>query len=98
MSEMSPETPGEKQPPQPVLVAGMPLYGEIDLTNPLAAVVCIKGLDSDGDLAHWTMATEGLNLTDAIGMATSLCDDLRMSRQRALQQSRDPNQDGDDNG
>lgn len=42
-----------------VTVAGLPLVGENDILHPIAAVVCIKGLDADGDVAYWSRASEG---------------------------------------
>ena len=46
-----------------VSVAGMSL-GDLDIVQPLSAVVCIKGLDSDGDVAYWSQVTEGLSVTE----------------------------------
>jgi hypothetical protein len=63
-----------------VSVAGIPLVGEHDIAQPLAAVVCIKGLDEDGKVCYWSRATEGLSTTEAQGMALGLLDDLRESR------------------
>ena len=61
-------------------VAGLDLGGENDLATPLEAVVCIKGLDEDGKVCHWSRCTEGLTLTEAQGMALGLLDDLREAR------------------
>jgi hypothetical protein len=66
-----------------VTVAGLPLVGEKDIVHPLAAVVCIKGLDEDGDVCYWTRATEGLSTTEAQGMALGLLDDLRDARRQS---------------
>jgi len=65
-----------------VTVAGMTLEGENDIMQPLAAVVCIKGLDEDGKVCYWSRATEGLSTTEAQGMALGLLDDLREARCR----------------
>ena len=61
-------------------VAGLPLVGENDIMQPLAAVVCIKGLDDQGNVCYWSRATEGLSTTEAQGMALGLLDDLREAR------------------
>lgn len=61
-------------------VAGLPLAGENDIMQPLAAVVCIKGLDEQGNVCYWSRATEGLSTTEAQGMALGLLDDLREAR------------------
>jgi hypothetical protein len=66
----------------PVTVAGLELPGENDILQPLAAVVCIKGLDDDGKVCYWSRATEGLSTTEAQGMALGLLDDLREARCR----------------
>lgn len=63
-----------------VTVAGLPLTGENDIMQPLAAVVCVKGLDAQGKVAYWSRATEGLSMTEAQGMALGLLDDLREAR------------------
>lgn len=63
-----------------VTVAGLDLAGENDIMQPLAAVVCIKGLDGDGRVSYWSRATEGLSTTEAQGMALGLLDDLRQAR------------------
>jgi hypothetical protein len=60
----------------------MTLEGENDIMQPLAAVVCIKGLDEDGKVCYWSRATEGLSTTEAQGMALGLLDDLREARCR----------------
>lgn len=64
----------------PVTVAGLELAGENDIMQPLAAVVCVKGLDADGKVCYWSRATEGLSTTEAQGMALGLLDDLRNAR------------------
>jgi hypothetical protein len=61
-------------------VAGLDLEGENDIMQPLAAVVCVKGLDEDGHVCYWSRATEGLSTTEAQGMALGLLDDLRQAR------------------
>lgn len=61
-------------------VAGLPLTGENDIMQPLAAVVCIKGLDEQGRVCYWSRSTEGLSTTEAQGMALGLLDDLRAAR------------------
>lgn len=63
-----------------VTVAGLPLLGENDIMQPLAAVVCVKGLDATGAVCYWSRATEGLSTTEAQGMALGLLDDLRQAR------------------
>lgn len=63
-----------------VTIAGMELSGENDIMQPLAAVVVIKGLDADGNVAYWSRATDGLSTTEALGMAVGLVDDLREAR------------------
>jgi hypothetical protein len=63
-----------------VTVAGLPLVGENDIMQPLAAVVCVKGLDEQGNVCYWSRATEGLSTTEAQGMALGLLDDLRAAR------------------
>jgi len=64
----------------PVMVAGLELTGENDIMQPLAAVVCVKGLDEQGNVSYWSRSTEGLSLTEAQGMALGLLDDLREAR------------------
>jgi hypothetical protein len=64
-----------------VTVAGLPLAGGNDIMQPLAAVVCIKGLDESGRVCYWSRATEGLSVTEAQGMALGLLDDLRAARE-----------------
>jgi hypothetical protein len=66
----------------PVTVAGLELAGENDIMQPLAAVVCLKGLDEQGNVSYWSRATEGLSTTEAQGMALGLLDDLRQARCR----------------
>jgi hypothetical protein len=61
-------------------VCGLPLVGDHDIMQPLAAVVCIKGLDEQGGIGYWSQATDGLTLTEAQGMALGLLDDLRSGR------------------
>jgi hypothetical protein len=63
-----------------VTVAGLPLIGENDIMHPLAAVVCVKGLDEEGKVCYWSRATDGLSTTEAQGMALGLLDDLRAAR------------------
>ena len=63
-----------------ISVAGLPLIGENDIMQPLAAVVCVKGLDEDGKVCYWSRSTEGLSTTEAQGMALGLLDDLRAAR------------------
>lgn len=63
-----------------VTVAGMPLIGQTDIAQPIAAVVCIKGLDETGRVAYWSLATDALTTTEAVGMALGLLDDLRAAR------------------
>lgn len=64
----------------PVTVAGLDLAGNLNVMQPLAAVVCVKGLDGDGKVCYWSRATEGLSTTEAQGMALGLLDDLRGAR------------------
>lgn len=66
-----------------VTVAGLPLVGDNDIMQPLAAVVCVKGLDEDGGVCYWSRATDGLSITEAQGMALGLLDDLRQARTQA---------------
>lgn len=66
-----------------ITVAGLPLEGENDIMQPLAAVVCIKGLDAEGKVAYWSRATDGVTTTEALGMAVGLVDDLRASREQS---------------
>lgn len=63
-----------------VTVAGLPLVGDNDIMQPLAAVVCVKGLDERGGVCYWSRATDGLSTTEAQGMALGLLDDLRAAR------------------
>lgn len=63
-----------------ITVAGLDLLGENDIMQPLAAVVCVKGLDEQGKVCYWSRATEGLSTTEAQGMALGLLDDLRAAR------------------
>lgn len=63
-----------------ITVAGLPLIGENDIMQPLAAVVCVKGLDEQGNVCYWSCTTEGLSTTEAQGMALGLLDDLRGAR------------------
>lgn len=49
-------------------VLGMAIDLADDLAQPLAAVVIVKGLDNDGNIAYWTSITEGLTGVEAWGM------------------------------
>jgi hypothetical protein len=66
-----------------ITVAGLPLAGENEIMQPLAAVVCIKGLDDQGNVCYWSRATEGLSTTEGQGMALGLLDDLRAAREQS---------------
>ncbi|MCW2904455.1 MAG: hypothetical protein JWO67_6720 [Streptosporangiaceae bacterium] len=51
-------------------VLGMKLDTEhADLAQPLAALVVVKGLDAEGRVAYWAMATEDIQTVEALGMA-----------------------------
>ena len=47
----------------------MDLVGVPDDVTPLAALVIVKALDEDGDVAYYCKATEGLSSVEALGMA-----------------------------
>jgi hypothetical protein len=64
-----------------VTVAGLTLEGENDIVHPIGAVVVIKGLDAAGEVCYWSRSTDGLTLTEALGMAVGLVDDIRASRE-----------------
>lgn len=49
-------------------VLGMSLVNPPPSITPLSAVVILKALDEDGDLAYFTLATEGLLTVEAAGM------------------------------
>jgi hypothetical protein len=63
-------------------VCGLPLPAETDLSQPISAVVMVKGLDESGKIAYWTAATEDLMLTEAIGMAIAMADEFRDERRK----------------
>ena len=49
---------------------GLPLdMGDCDLSQPLEALVVVKGLDSRGKVCHWATKTPGLTNVEAMGMA-----------------------------
>jgi hypothetical protein len=53
-------------------VLGMPLEMASDddeISQPLAAVVVVKCLDSDGAISYRSRATEGIQTVEALGMA-----------------------------
>lgn len=51
-------------------VLGLKLDAEDnDLSQPLEALVIVKGLDTDGELSHWIISTDGLNPIEGLGMA-----------------------------
>lgn len=50
--------------------------------TPLEVVYTVKCLDEDGALALVNGASDGLNTWEAMGMATSLADDLRDALRR----------------
>jgi len=64
-----------------ITIAGLPLVGENEIMQPLAAVVCLKGLDKDGQVCYWSRATEGLSTVEAKGMALELLDRLRTAQE-----------------
>jgi hypothetical protein len=66
-----------------ITVAGMPLPGENDIGQPLAAVVCIKGLDEQGHICYWSRTTDDLTKEEAQGMTLGLLDDLREARRKS---------------
>lgn len=50
-------------------VCGLPLSEPLpDGVTPLAAVVVVKGLDEDGDVAYYSRSTDGLMTVEAYGM------------------------------
>lgn len=50
-------------------VAGMALEGDDDIEFPVAAVMCVKGLDANGVVSYYLKATGGLPAVEALGMA-----------------------------
>jgi hypothetical protein len=52
---------------------GLPLADpddpEIDIGQPLEALVVIKGLSKDGRVSYWTVKTPDLHVVEAWGMA-----------------------------
>jgi hypothetical protein len=64
-------------------VCGLPLEHGADMVQPLAAVVCVKGLDSEGNIAYWSVCTQDLMLTEAQGMALGLLDEFRDRRRES---------------
>lgn len=51
---------------------GLPLYtadDNYDISQPLEALVVVKGLDSAGKLCHWALKTPDLTNVEAMGMA-----------------------------
>lgn len=52
-------------------VCGLPLVGGEDITQPIAALVVVKCFDPDAEagVRHPVRATEGLSVTEALGMA-----------------------------
>lgn len=59
---------------------GLPLLYGGDVVHPIAVVVGLKGLDSDGEIAYWSATSDGLTVTEAMGMTLGLLDDLRDTR------------------
>lgn len=58
-------------------VCGLPLVDMPDDISPLSALVVVKAIDGDGDVAYYARATEGLTVTEALGMARTA--DIRLS-------------------
>lgn len=50
-------------------VAGLKIVGFPENVSPVSAIVVIKCLDEDGDLAYYCRATDSLTVVEAIGMA-----------------------------
>jgi hypothetical protein len=50
-------------------VCALPIKGMPDDVTPLAALVVLKALDADGDVAYYARATDSLTTVEAIGMA-----------------------------
>ena len=48
---------------------GLPLVGMPDSATPLAALVILKALDEDGEVAYFVRATDSLSSVEALGMA-----------------------------
>lgn len=50
-------------------IAGLPVRTEPEnLMTPLSAVAVIRGLNTDGKITCWQIATEDVSIVDAIGM------------------------------
>lgn len=62
---------------------GLPLESSTDIVQPLAAVICVKGLDADGGIAYWSAVSQDLKLTEAQGMALGLLDEIRDRRRES---------------
>jgi hypothetical protein len=58
-------------------VCGIPL--EMEVATPIAALVMVKGLSEDGEIAYFHEKTDGITLTEAYGMAMSLVDEIRQA-------------------
>lgn len=56
----------------------MPLEGETDIVQPLAALVVVKGLDADGEVAYWARATADVTSVECYGMAMYAAEGLRL--------------------
>ena len=58
-------------------VCGLPIVDMPDDIAPLAALVVVKALDTDGDLTYFARATDGVTVVEALGMARLA--DIRLS-------------------
>lgn len=51
-------------------VCGMPLENISEQVVPLGALVILKVLDDDGDVAYMIRSTDGVSLVESLGMAS----------------------------
>jgi hypothetical protein len=59
---------------------GLPLdMDDCDLSQPLEALVVVKGLDSRGKVCHWLAKTADLTMIEAWGMAAWAAEEARKS-------------------
>ena len=60
-------------------VYGLPIKDLPEGTQILECYVLVKGLNADGEVRFWEYRTSGLNPMEALGMATTAADSMRIA-------------------
>lgn len=66
------------RPPLDATVLGMRLQGDADIALPLGALVVVKGLDAEGNVAYWATTTDDVTSVECLGMAAFATEVLRL--------------------